>query len=366
MRQRDETELRAHLERFDLGGRVEGLTSQPGGHINASYQVTCRKGMGSERFLLQGVNSHVFEQPFLVMHNVERVTDHLSQALRGHPDARRRSLQLVPLMEGGTCFEDDEGDVWRVFPFIEGSVNVLEPQNDTQVTEAARAFGTFGALMDGYSGASLVDTIPEFHHTPKRLDQLREAAEQDAAGRARQVGDDLSFVAERRLRASRIQNALERGHIPVRVAHNDAKIANVLFDEASGEGLCVIDLDTVMPGSCLHDFGDLVRSMLSGRPEDERELDTIDARPAVFEALVDGYLTGFGDRLVPAERELLVEAGWTITLECGSRFLADHLAGDRYFPAHRDGHNLDRARSMFRLCAQIEARQEELLGFCKV
>lgn len=365
MRRRDESELRAHLDRFDLGGRVEGLSSQPGGHINASYQVTCRKGVGSERFLLQGVNSHVFEQPFLVMHNVERVTDHLSQALRGHPDARRRSLQLVPLVEGGTCFEDDEGDVWRVFPFIEGSVNVLEPRNEQQVTEAARAFGTFGALMDGYSGASLVDTIPEFHHTPKRLDQLRQAADADAADRAGRVASDLNFVAERRLRASRIQNALERGQIPVRVAHNDAKIANVLFDESSGEGLCVIDLDTVMPGSCLHDFGDLVRSMLSGRPEDERDLDTIDARPEVFEALVDGYLTGFGDRLVPAERELLVEAGWTITLECGSRFLADHLAGDRYFPAHRDDHNLDRARSMFRLCAQIEARQDELLGYCK-
>lgn len=365
MRQRTEAELCGHLERFDLGGRVESLTPQPGGHINASYQVTCRRGLGSERFLLQGVNSSVFEQPFLVMHNVERVTDHLAQSLRGHPDARRRSLQLVPLIEGGTCFEDDAGDVWRVFPFIEGSVNVLEPQDLVQVTETAKAFGTFGALMDGYSGASLVDTIPDFHHTPRRLEQLRRAADEDQSGRAEQVLEDLSFAAQRRLRASRIQNALERGQIPIRVAHNDAKIANVLLDEQTGEALCVIDLDTVMPGSCLHDFGDLVRSMLSGRPEDERELDSIDARPQVFEALVDGYLTGFGDRLIRAERELLVEAGWTITLECGSRFLADHLSGDRYFPAHRENHNLERARAMFRLCAQIEARQEELLGYCK-
>jgi len=343
--------------RFALTGDVVGTAPQPGGHINSSFVVTT----DARRYLLQRINTQVFTRPELVMDNVVAVTDYLSGHLAGSTDQERRALHLVRTTDGAAWLEDDSPEragPWRCFEFIEDSECLLEPRDAPDAFEAAKACGRFLAHMAGYDGPRLSETLPRFHDTPHRYEQLAEVltgVDADA-----EAAPWVEFALARRSGAGSITTALAAGALPERIAHNDAKISNVLFDRATRRGLCVIDLDTVMPTSSLFDFGDLVRSMASGRPEDETDLDAIDVRREVFVALVDGFLDGFGDAIEPLERALLVEGARIMTLQQGVRFLADHLAGDTYFRVERRGQNLDRARAQFTLVDRLETRRREL------
>ncbi|MEO0039512.1 MAG: hypothetical protein RIS38_460, partial [Verrucomicrobiota bacterium] len=267
-----------------------------------------------------------------------------------------RALRLIPTQTGRHWLVDAAGQHWRCLDYIEGTAGFDVVRDPAQAYEAARAFGAFQALMSDLPGDRLHETIPDFHHTPSRYARFLEAVERDIAGRVADSGPEIAFACSRAAEVAVITDGLADGSLPERITHNDAKLGNVLLDDVTYEGVCVVDLDTVMPGSPLYDFGDLVRTSSSSAQEDERDLSSVRLRLPMFEALVRGYLSTAGAFLTPREKALLPFAGKLITFETGLRFLTDWLEGDRYFKTHRDGHNLDRARTQFALVSSIEAQ----------
>jgi hypothetical protein len=361
--------------RFALMGKVTGVVEHAGGHINRSFLVTTDGQGGQRRYIIQRINAEVFPEPAALMENVVRVTEHIAERSRlGEVDSGREAVMLVLTLEGRPWQRAVDGAVWRAFPFVESCETLRTPDSPLRVRRAAAAFGEFARMLLDLPPPRLHDTIPGFHDTPRRYAALEAALQADALGRAAGARAEIDFAMQRREGAG-VLVELERSRaIPERVAHYDAKLANVLFDARSGEALCVIDFDTVMAGSVLYDFGDMVRSMTSGAAErGEAELDEQRARPPgagrdgeqaeielpLFEALADGYLA-VADFLTQTEREHLVTAGRIITLEQGVRFLTDHLEGDHYYRATRPGTNLERARRHFSLVGSIERRRGDL------
>jgi aminoglycoside phosphotransferase (APT) family kinase protein len=321
--------------------RVEPLAAA-GAHINDSYVVSSPGS--SRRLLLQRLNRTVFSEPRRVMENVVRVTRHI-----GGP------LLLVPAADGRDWLEDDNGDVWRAYRYIEGAQSYQQPRSAAQAFAAARAFGEFQRRLADLPGPPLHETIPGFHDTPRRFAALERAVDRDPAGRAASARHEITAVLRHHPRAG----ALMAAGLPRRVVHNDAKIANLLFD-AGDTPICVVDLDTVMPGLALWDFGDLARSAATRAAEDETDLSRVTVEPDLFEALARGYLEGTGDLLDTEERRLLVTAAQVITLEQGVRFLTDYLEGDRYYRIARPAHNLERCRNQLHLFEQLVAGEAEL------
>jgi aminoglycoside phosphotransferase (APT) family kinase protein len=317
--------------------------SGPAGHINASYVVTARRG----RFFLQRLNRHVFPDLAALMDNVARVTRHIGGPLR-----------LVPTREGSAYARDDQGDVWRLYDFIEGAV-ARQSASAADAERAARAFGGFQRALADLPGPRLHETIPHFHDTPRRVEAFECAVQRDSVRRAAGARAEIVQVRARRELAALLVEAAASGAVPERVVHNDAKLANVLFD-ASGEALCVVDLDTVMPGLALFDFGDLVRSMATRATEDERDLGRVRLEPELFESIARGYVAATRELLTPAERELLVPAARVIVFEQAVRFLIDHLEGDRYYRIARPGHNLDRCRTQLALLGALLEQEPAL------
>ena len=342
---------------FHLPGvpQVTGLL--PGGLIHRSWLIEA----GGVRFVLQRLNRAIFRDLDAVMSNMAIVTRHLAARLAADAkgEAERRALTLVATKDERDWWTDDRGDAWRCTLYVEGSVSRLTAESEGDAYEAGRAFGEFAHLMRDLR-TPLAVTIPGFHDTPARLGALRDAAAADRAGRASSVRPELAVIAAHSALAQVLPSMLASGALPERTAHNDAKIANVLFDQLTGKALGVVDLDTVMPGSPLHDMGDLIRSTVGSTAEDDPEPARMRARPEMFQALVRGYCFGAGPGLSAAERALIVTAGRVITLEQGVRFLTDHLAGDVYYPIGRPGHNLDRARTQLALFLDLTARSEEL------
>jgi Ser/Thr protein kinase RdoA (MazF antagonist) len=321
------------------------------GHIHDSYVVTCdAPDGGGRRFVLQRINDRVFADPAALMENVARVTDHVRRRLAaaGTPDPGRRTLTLVPARDGGTTVRDASGGWWRAYAYIEDSVPWQPPADAAHAREAARAFGEFQRLVDDLPGPRLHETIPGFHATPRRVDELEEAVRRDPHGRAAAVREELARVLRRRALALTLLAAHRAGALPERVTHNDTKLDNVLFDARSGAALCVVDLDTVMPGLAAYDFGDLVRSCAASR-EDAPDTGNVGIDLALFDALLRGYLEGTGGLLTAAERAVLPVACQVIAYELGVRFLTDHVLGDVYFRTARPGQNLDRARAQLAL-----------------
>jgi aminoglycoside phosphotransferase (APT) family kinase protein len=304
----------------------------------------------------------VFRRPEQVIENMERVTRHVAGRLarEGVEDPARRVLSLVKTREGGRCHVDARGETWRLVPWVEGTRSTERAATEAEARETARAFGQFLAQLSDLPGPPLHETIPAFHDTPARLVAFERAVAADRVGRAADCRAEIAGLLGRRALASALAGPAARGEILVRPAHNDAKIANVLFDEGTGEALCVVDLDTVMPGLSLHDFGDLARSTVSDSDEDERDLFRVRVRVPVFAALARGFVEGAGDALSPAERALLVTGAEVIVYEQAVRFLGDYLDGDRYYRTHRPSHNLDRARAQLRLLESLEAEGPEL------
>ena len=355
-------DLRAIGAQFQLPGRFLEAAPYGTGHINDTYAAAYDEGGRRARYIHQRINHNVFKQPVPLMENVRRVTEHQRRTLaaRGGGDLDRRALTLVPARDGGCWHRDAEGSVWRTYLFIEGAKTYDVIENEGQAFQAAAAFGEFQGQLADLPGGRLYETIPDFHNTPARFAALERALAADAAGRAKDCRPEIDFCLARKGWVGRLVEAQQRGEIPERVTHNDCKLNNVMLDDATGTGLCVIDLDTVMPGLVHYDFGDMVRTSTSPAKEDERDLSKVTMRMPYFEALARGYLSTAGRFLTPAEKRELPFSGKLITFEIGIRFLTDFLAGDVYFKVHRPGHNLDRCRTQFKLVESIERQEPDM------
>jgi Ser/Thr protein kinase RdoA (MazF antagonist) len=348
----------AIARKFSLTGEVLSATPYGSGHINDTYKVDVKPSGGPCRFILQRINHHVFRRPDELMANVERVCAHAYAKLRqaGDPAADRRTLRLIPTLSGHAWHVDEAGNRWRCYHFIEGATGHDVVRSPQQAYAAAKSFGAFQALLADLPGGRLHETIPDFHHTPSRFARFQQALAQDAHGRAAGSVPEIAFALARTHEISVVVDGLRDGTLPERVTHNDTKLNNVLLDDVTQEGVCVIDLDTVMPGSVLYDFGDLVRTSTSPAAEDETDLSKVRMQLPMFGALVKGYLEAADGFLTPREKQLLPFAGKLITFEIGLRFLTDWLEGDTYFKIKRPTHNLDRARTQFKLVESIEAQ----------
>ncbi len=350
------------LGRFAVSGRLVSLEPHRGGHINDSWLACMAGSDGERRFLLQRINRHVFRRPDQVMENMVRVTRHLTERLsqEGVTDAARRVLQLLSARDGATHVVDQHGETWRLVAWVEGTRSTERARNADEAQATALAFGRFLRQLRGLPGPRLHETIPAFHDTEARLASFEKAVGEDRGGRAGACRPEIQAVLDRRALASALAEPARQGRLAERPVHNDAKIANVLFDAVSGEALCVVDLDTVMPGLAAHDFGDLARSTVSDSAEDERDLDRVAVRRPIYAALVHGFAQGAGDALTAAERSLLATGALVITYEQALRFLADHLDGDRYYRVARPGHNLERARAQLALLDSLERQRPAL------
>jgi len=341
---------------FDCGGKVLSAAPYGSGHINDTFLTLVETDGRQRRFILQRINHLVFRQPDQLMENVARVCAHARAKLlaAGTGDAHRRALRLVPTLAGRAWHVDPSGNRWRCYDFIEGASGHDVVRTPAQAEAAAQAFGAFQSLLADLPGDRLHETIPDFHHTPSRFARFQAALAQDGHGRAAAARPEIAFALARAHEVSLVVDALRDGTLPERVTHNDTKLNNVLLDDVTQEGVCVIDLDTVMPGSALYDFGDLVRTSTSPAAEDETDLSLVRMQLPMFAALVRGYLASARGFLTPKEKELLPFAGKLITFEIGLRFLTDWLEGDTYFKVKRPGHNLDRCRTQFKLVESIE------------
>jgi len=350
---------------FTLDGHPRQAQPFGNGHIHDTYRVTCDSASGAKAYILQRLNRNVFRDPEAVMENIHRVTVHLRgkfETREKSRSARRETLTLVPARNGQAFHRDPEGEYWRVYEFIDRSKTFDTPSSPEPVFEAARMFGEFLRDLADLPADSLHETIPDFHNTPQRFQAFRRAVEADAAKRCAEAKAEIRFAMDHFEMADGLETLARQGRIPPRVAHNDTKINNVLLDSETGRGLCVIDLDTVMPGLALYDFGDMVRTLTCPAEEDTRELDSVEVRADLFEALVKGYLTGSAETLTEGEKSALVLAGEVICFEQGLRFLSDYLSGDPYYKVHRPGHNLDRCRTQFKLVESLIAQKANLLS----
>ena len=352
------------IRQFEIDGEFVDATAYGSGHINDTYLVVFDQAGTPSRFVLQRINRVIFKDPAAMMKNIQRVTTHLATQVTGKPDCERHVLTLIPTRKGQAWHVDADGEYWRVYRFIERARTYDAVESVLQAFQAAKAFGRFQTLLGGLPAPRLHDTIPDFHNTPKRFQALQQAIALDVAGRATLAKPEIEFALAHESIAGILMNA----GLPERVTHNDTKFNNVMLDDATGEGICVIDLDTVMPGLALYDFGDMVRTTTSPAKEDEQDLSQVSLQFPMFEALVRGYLGSAGGLLTGAEKDHLVSSGKVITFEQGVRFLADYLAGDTYYKVHRDSHNLDRCRTQFKLLQSIEqqeARMDKLVRSIK-
>jgi hypothetical protein len=359
--------MNAHLESIARHFRFEGSFARaeriPSGHINDSYVVSSdlpdRRHL---RYLVQRINHHVFRDPEALMANFQLVTGHLRRRISasgGNPD--RQTMTLIPTVDGGSFLKTPAGEYWRAMRFVEGASIGPGAARPDQVYHTARAFGQFLNWLADLSPDLLHETVAGFHHTPRRFADLASAVERDPTNRAALVRPEIAFAEQRVGQASTLTALREAGHLPARVTHNDSKLDNVLLDGQTGRALCVIDLDTVMPGLVHYDFGDMVRSAASASTEDERDLSRVGLDLGVFARLVAGYLSATRDILTPLEVEHLAFSARLLTLECGVRFLTDYLDGDRYFRIHRPDHNLDRCRTQFQLVRDMERQFDQML-----
>jgi Ser/Thr protein kinase RdoA (MazF antagonist) len=361
--------------KFEIPGRFAEAVPYGSGHIHDTYRVRYETPQQSARFILQRINTQVFRDPLALMDNLSRICAHQLDRLaaEGVPDPERRCLTLVPALDGRPYSVDGNGNHWRCFPFQEGTRSLNRVETEDQAHETARAFGGFAARLLDLSGPGLATTIPQFHDLAHRYAALETAIREDRNARVKSARPEIDRAAswfETLEREFREFGGLD---LPVRIFHNDCKINNVLLDADSGKGLCVIDLDTVMDGTVLCDFGELVRTSTCRSVEDEIQLNAVSFELDLLRGVARGYLEGAGSFLTPAELRILPIAGIIMTFENAIRFLTDHLCGDTYFKTHRAGHNLDRARTQLRLVevmdesreatrAILTAAQEEILG----
>lgn len=348
--------LEAIAQSFQIEGEFAQAVPYGSGHIHDTYCAAFARSGATVRCILQRINTGIFRNPAAVMENIERVTAHIAAKLADEPAHDRRVLGLIPARDGHTLHVDAEGSFWRAYRFIEDAHTCDEIGSEKEAFAAAQAFGQFQRMLIDLPAPRLHDTIPDFHHTPKRFAALEAAVARDACDRVRSAEREIAFALER----EPMTRVLLDAGLPERVTHNDTKINNVLLDNATRQAICVIDLDTVMPGLAPYDFGDMVRTMTCSAQEDETDLAKVRMHFPLFEAVTRGYLSTAGAFLTPAEKEHLAFAGKLITFEQGVRFLSDYLSGDTYYKVQRASQNLDRCRTQFKLVASIEEQEAEM------
>ena len=342
--------LRAAAQ-FDLGGIIVGCNVYGSGHINGTNLITVKKPTGETvRYILQVINGDVFPNPEWVVENIAEVTEFLHK--KGF--AGRRVLNMVRARDGKLRYWDASGLCFRVYDFIEGSVSLDKAESPEDFYQSGFAFGEFQRNLSDFPVDKLHETLADFHNTPKRFEAFLDAVAQDRAGRVRTVPKEIDFLRERMEFCSVLYKAHEEGRLPLRVTHNDTKLNNVMLDEKTRKALCVIDLDTVMPGFSVNDFGDAIRFGANTAAEDEKDLSKVSLDMELFEAYTKGFLEGCGGMLGEEEIRLLPEGAKMMTLECGMRFLTDYLQGDTYFKTAYPEHNLDRCRTQFKLVECME------------
>ncbi|MDD7384853.1 MAG: aminoglycoside phosphotransferase family protein [Actinomycetaceae bacterium] len=345
--------IRERLERpilshFTFEGDVLSVEPYGDGHINETFLVRTTQ----RRYILQRMNEEVFPDPAALMHNIQYVTEYLRAQ-------GQETLQIVATVNGEPYLRSSMGN-FRMYVFIENTVSYNLVDNPQMFENAARAFGRFQNLLSGFDARKLVEVIPHFHDTPARLSALERAVENDVSGRARGVGAEIEFFESRKLDYTKVVDALARGDVPLRVTHNDTKLNNILMDARTGEARAIIDLDTIMPGSLLYDFGDAVRFGASTALEDERDLEKVHFSLDYFRAYTVGFVGEVANSLTPTEAELLPFSALLMAEECGMRFLTDYLDGDEYFATAYDDHNLVRAHTQMRLVEDMEAQMTEM------
>jgi hypothetical protein len=360
-----EKQLQDISKKFQIYGEILHAETLKIGHINETYTATYDQGGTRVRYIHQKINRNVFKNPAAVMKNVMRVTTHIRKKLEASNvrDVTRRSLIVIPTRDGRSYYQNGDREVWRTFVFVEGVETYEAVQTPQQAFQAGQAFGEFQNYLVDLPGERLYETIPDFHHTRRRFTALQQAIDKDQHNRAIQAQAEIQFALKHEPMVDVILNAMAKGKIPERITHNDTKFNNVMLDVLTGEAMCIVDLDTVMPGCALYDFGDMVRTTTSPTLEDEQDLKKVRMQMPMFKKLAQGYLSTAGKFLTRAEKDLIAFSGKLITFEIGIRFLTDFLSGDTYFRTHRPGHNLDRCRTQFKLVDSIERQEAAMQKF---
>lgn len=360
----DTKQIYAILNEFCLEGETDNAPKPFGnGHINDTFLVETT-GQPGGRYILQRVNRNVFKKPVQVMKNIEKVT----AFLKIRANSEREVLSLVPTYDGNTYFEDESGNVWRVYKYIENSICLDTVNNPSDFYECAFAFGSFQKNLSNFPADTLFETIPDFHNTPSRYGDFLRAVSENKSGRAENALREIEFIKARQDFYSCLADAERKGDLPLRVTHNDTKSNNVMLDKVTRKALCVIDLDTVMPGYSVTDFGDAIRFGASTAAEDEKDLNKVHFDIELYKAYLKGFLDGCGGRLKSSEIMLLPEGAKMMTIECGMRFLGDYINGDTYFKTAYPEHNLVRARTQLKLVSEMEEKwalmKEEVKKYC--
>ena len=359
-------DVRHIVESFAVEGNLVGAERYGSGHINDTKYIEMDCDGRIDRYILQKINKNVFKNPEQLMENYVGVTEYLRKIIierGGDPD--RETLNVIKTRDGKNCFKDADGEYWRLILFVSDSLSYDKVERPEQFYDSAVAFGNFQYLLRDYPADTLYETIVNFHNTPDRFRQLMEAVEADCCGRLKDVMAEVEFAKAREEFAGTLERAREAGKLPLKVTHNDTKLNNILFDKNTGKSLCVVDLDTIMPGYSVNDFGDSIRFGATTALEDEADLTKVNFDISLYELYVKGFIEGANGGLSEGELEMLPIGAMMMTFECGMRFLTDYLCGDTYFRTSRPGHNLDRARNQFKLVSDMEKVLPEMREIVK-
>ena len=349
------------IDGFKLPGELKECIRYGSGHINDTYRLTYETPQGTKRYILQRMSKSIFKKPVELMENVSGVTAWLrKKIIENGGDPERETLTLVKSNDGLPYFVDSTGEYWRVYLFIEGATCYDAVKDDNDFYQSAVAFGHFQRLLADYPAETLHETIKDFHNTPDRLEKFKKAVAEDGCGRAASVQKEIDFILEREELTHALYDLQLDGRLPLRVTHNDTKLNNIMIDDETGKAICVIDLDTVMPGLTANDFGDSIRFGASTALEDEQDLSKVSCDLHLFDVYARGFIEGCGGALTDLEIDMLPMGAILMTYENGIRFLTDHLEGDHYFHIHREGHNLDRCRTQLTLVKDMEEKLPQM------
>lgn len=348
-------------KKFAIEGEVFDSQRYGSGHINETKLLTAKTDSGTVQYILQKINKNVFRDPSILMANYASVTSYLRKKIEEQGgDGDRETLNVIKTTDGKNYYLDEDGEYWRMLVFVTDSMSYDKVERPEQFYDSAVAFGNFQYMLRDYPADTLYETIPNFHNTPDRVRLFKEALEKDVCGRASAVKKEIDFVLARTEFANILEDAHKAGRLPLRVTHNDTKLNNILYDTKTNKALCVCDLDTIMPGYSVNDFGDSIRFGATTALEDEADLSKVNFDISLYELYVKGFIEGAKGGLTDSEIEMLPYGAIMMTFECGMRFLTDYLNGDTYFRIHREGHNLDRARNQFKLVSDMEKSLDEM------
>lgn len=351
-----EQDLKEAGAAFEVGGSIRSCERYGNGHINDTFRLS-----GDKDYILQRINTEIFRSPEDLMKNIEEVTAFLRKKIvRCGGDPERETLNLVPARDGKSWYRDSRGNYWRVYRFITHASCYEQVRDSKMFYQCGLAFGNFQQRLSDYPADTLSETIPRFHDTPGRFADFQKAVAEDLCGRVKTARPEIDFVMEREADCGIIARLQAGGELPLRVTHNDTKLNNIMMDDETGKAICIIDLDTVMQGMSVFDFGDAIRFGANTAAEDETDLTKVSLSLPLYEAFTEGFQAGCGGTLTQTERDMLPQGARIMTLECGMRFLTDYLQGDRYFRIARERHNLDRCRTQFRLVGDMEKKWDEM------